>query len=853
LAGAAAAALLATPTAAAERLFQIAPQNLSSALTAFGVQSGASIVFRKDATRRLRTVGAVGMFEPEEALARLLSGSELTYVRTDSGFAVVRAPAQAPVRTVSAPVAAVSSPAPKAPVVIEEIVVTATRQEEVLRKVPISVAAYTRTTLDAQGIREIDDVARATPGLVFSGSLYGNGALSNIAVRGVTSTVGAATTAIYIDDTPIHVRTVGFTASNAYPKIFDLARVEVLRGPQGTLFGASAMGGAVRFITPEPDLQRRSFYGRAELSKIRSGGLAGEVGAAVGGPIMKDRLGFRVSAWRRRDGGWVDHLDPDGRSLEPDSNASDSLVVRGSLMAQPAEGLTIIPSLHYQHAASSDTSVLWENLSDVPRGRFAQGNQLQQPTRDFFILPALVVRYDLGPVTLESSTSLYRRKSVAVWDYSDEIGSIFAGTPYPHLIVPGYRVRATMINRQENLTQELRVRSTDPEGRLRWIGGVFYAHQDQDSEQWDYDPDFPELMFRVYGRSIPELFGPTARTDTPFDLVNLNRGVDTQFAAFGQADLMLSKGVTLTAGLRASRSRFRSQTDQYGSAISENHTTGRQSETPVTSRVGLAWQIDDQNLVYATVSKGFRIGGTNPAQNPVACAADFRDLGITGNPLTYGSDSVWNYELGAKNSLMDGRLSIAASLFQVDWSDIQRNVGLPSCYLFYTANLGRARSRGFDLSIQAKPTERLALSFSAGFTDAEYRTTIRASSGAHIVERGDPLGERPWIIAAGAEYVIPSRRHEAYLRGDYFYRSAPPRDNPRVTDYDPLLPRLAEQHMVRARAGVRMGGVDLSVFVNNLLDSRPVTARARTSRTSPLFLTSTFQPRTFGVTMVARY
>jgi outer membrane receptor protein involved in Fe transport len=852
LAGAAAAALFATPAAAAERLFQIAPQNLSSALTAFGVQSGASIVFRKDATRRLRSLGAVGSFEPEEALARLIAGSNLTYVRTDSGFAIVRATAAAQVHVGPTPVAA-PAPAPKIPVVIEEVVVTATRQEEVLRKVPISVAAYTRASLDAQGLREIDDLARATPGLAFGGSVYGSGALSNVAIRGVTSTVGAATTAIYIDDTPIHVRTVGFTASNAYPKIFDLARVEVLRGPQGTLFGASAMGGAVRFITPEPDLQQASFYARAELGTIASGGWTGEAGAAVGGPIIRDGLGFRLSAWRRRDGGWVDHLDPDGRRLEADSNPSDSLVVRGSLKLQPVEGLTIIPSLHYQRATSSDASVLWENLSDLPRGQFAQGNRLQQPTRDFFVLPALAVKYDLGPVMLESSTSLYRRKSVAVWDYSDEIGSIFAGTPYPHLIVPGYRVQATMINRQENLTQELRVRSTNSDARLRWIGGLFYAHQDQDSEQWDYDPDFPELMFRVYGRSIPELFGPTARTDTPFDLVNLNRGVDTQFAAFGQADLALSSGLTLTAGLRASRTRFKSQTDQYGTAISETHATGRQAETPVTSRIGLAWQVDEQNLIYAAASKGFRIGGTNPAQNPVACAADFRELGITGNPLTYDSDRVWNYEVGSKNTLMDGRLSIAASLFRVDWSDIQRNVGLPSCYLFYTANLGRARSRGFDVSLQARPTDRLAILLSAGFTDAEYRTTIRARSGAHIVERGDALGERPWVVAAGAEYVVPRGRHEAYLRGDYFYRSAQPRQNPRVTDYDPLVPRLAEQHLVRARAGVRIAGLDLSVFVNNLLDSRPVVARARTSRASPLFLISSFQPRSVGLTLVARY
>src|ERR1700722_12366404 len=218
-------------------------------------------------------------------------------------------------------------------IVLQEVTVTATRRSEEINKVPLNVTAYTPELMDDQGVRQIDDLARLTPDLQFthtSGAAGNNS--SNIAIRGVFSDVGAATTGVYVDDTPIQMRNVGYWNANAFPQIFDLERVEVLRGPQGTLFGAGAEGGAVRFITPEPGLQKYSGYVRSEIAETLAGGPSYETGAAIGGPIVDDKLGFRVSAWGRNDGGYIDRVSPDtGQTVDSNANHQQSFVGRGAL------------------------------------------------------------------------------------------------------------------------------------------------------------------------------------------------------------------------------------------------------------------------------------------------------------------------------------------------------------------------------------------------------------------------------------------------------------------------------------------------------------------------------------------
>jgi outer membrane receptor protein involved in Fe transport len=215
---------------------------------------------------------------------------------------------------------------------LDEIVVTATRREERLQDVPVSASAFTQQTLDAQGLRNIDDLSRLTPGVTFQRDGTGTSAnfndeASDINIRGIDSTAGTSTTGIYIDDTPIQGRHISFTSFNAFPALFDVERVEVLRGPQGTLFGAGSEGGTVRFIQPAPNLHTDSAYARSELAATQKGDPSYELGAAVGGPIIDNRLGFRVSAYGRVDGGWVDRVDyRTGQVTDKDANWQQTIV-----------------------------------------------------------------------------------------------------------------------------------------------------------------------------------------------------------------------------------------------------------------------------------------------------------------------------------------------------------------------------------------------------------------------------------------------------------------------------------------------------------------------------------------------
>src|SRR5580692_7028688 len=199
---------------------------------------------------------------------------------------------------------------------LQEITVTATRHEESLSKVPISVTALTQDAMDLRGIKDFQDVARFTPGVRID-----NTGTNNIAIRGISSSGGAGTTGIYIDDTPIQIRALAFNPDDALPKNFDMDRIEVLRGPQGTLFGAGSEGGTVRYITTPPSLTKDSLYARSELSFTQGGEPSYEAGLAAGGPIIDGTLGARATIWFRRDGGWIDRVDP--TAADPQSAVVD--------------------------------------------------------------------------------------------------------------------------------------------------------------------------------------------------------------------------------------------------------------------------------------------------------------------------------------------------------------------------------------------------------------------------------------------------------------------------------------------------------------------------------------------------
>ena len=740
-----------------------------------------------------------------------------------------------------------------------DIVVTAQRRGESIQRVPISISAYTQESMDKQGVRGIQDVVRLTPGLDFSRGGAQN--LTNISIRGIRSNGGASTTGIYLDDVPIQSRRVGFSGGSPFPQAFDLERVEVLRGPQGTLFGAGAQGGAIRFITPAPSLTKFSAYGRAEVNSTRYGTMGYEAGAAVGGPIIEDKIGFRASAWHRHEGGWIDRVNPvSGAVIDKDSNSSDVYSARLALTLAPTETIRLSPSFFYQKESTNDTGLYWEHLSNPSNGVYRNGNVVASPTRDEFYIPSLTASVDLSDdISLISVTSYLHRNQSVIADYTQMQRAIVFGNPIPPA---GAASASTFDNTQRSFSQEVRLQSTGADKRLRWVIGAFYQHSKQNATQVVTDPTLETEFTAATGLpfaavfGVPMLPGGVVYYQDPF------RTVDKQIAGFGQLDYGLTDRLTVTAGVRVASAKFSFLTRVGGPFGGVPFTdTGNQNDSPVTPKFGLDYRFSDHSSVYASASKGFRVGGSN-ARQLSPCQAQLNSLGLGGtNPGAFESDSVWSFEAGSKNQTADRRLTFNASVFYVKWNNIQQFVTLSTCGGGFIANLGSAVNKGFDVQASVVPVSGLTLGLSAGYTHGEFEDTYYVAGpqpGSSAVSAGDRLQGSPWRVAVNGEYRHPfGNGNEAYVRVDYQYASreslrVPQRNRANGLNFVPFYYGAPETNFVSARGGVQVGPADVSIFVDNLFDSKVALERGNLVGTF-LNRSSGFRPRTFGLTATVRY
>lgn len=738
-----------------------------------------------------------------------------------------------------------------------DIVVTATRRSESVLDVPISITALSQASLDTKGIKNISDLGRITPGLTFSQSWGGS---TRISIRGISSGIGAGTTGVYIDDTPVQVRFVGSSAvaTNVYPQIFDLERVEVLRGPQGTLFGSGSEGGTVRFITPEPGLSAYTGYGRAELAFTESGDPSYEAGAAVGGPIVEDKIGFRASGFYRRDGGYVDRVDyATGNMREKNSNSNRSLVLRGALTFAPTEQLKITPSIFYQKLNRDDTSQYFPTLSDPENGKFRNGLPLAQVGRDKLTLYSVKGEYDFGAVSLFSSTSFLDRSNPSVGDYSHYLAELL-GSDFEIPLNEGINSPTNNGQTQKSFTQEVRLQSNDPDARLKWVIGGFYQNTRQTATQSVVTEQYEALSQALFGFDFIDALGSLPLPGNVVFAAN-DKARDRQIAAFGQLDFELTDTLTLTAGARYAKTKFDFTNSQDGPFNGgPTGSSGRQSEKPFTPKFGVNYKPSSDLMLYATAAKGFRTGGANAPVPAARCAADLSDLGLSQAPTQYTSDSVWSYEIGAKGRPAGRLIEFEGSAFYINWSKIQGSVELLGCGFNYVANLGKAVSKGFDLRATIRPTEGLTFDISTAYTDAKYNQTVLGAINEDtnmrgvIVAKGSPLNVAPWHVTLTADYEFAlndSRGSKPYIHADYDYNSGftiAPFTN--VIGYDALTRRVEANHFVSARAGIRSGGVDVSLFVQNLLNSTDILQRTHDTTASTLLRYSTFRPRTIGIT-----
>ena len=779
---------------------------------------------------------------------------------------------------------------------LEEVVVTAQRREQRIQDVPISVTALSQEQMDAQGVRSVDEVARLTPGITFQRADARNGAMSTISIRGIASTGGASTTGVYIDDTPIQVRALGAggAAFNAFPGVFDLERVEVLRGPQGTLFGAGSEGGTVRFITPQPNLQKFGLYGRSEFATTQGGDPSFELGAAFGAPLVEDKIAVRLSAWVRRDGGWVDRTDwsrasvtgyPAGTPYPPtaptpasvtdtvDANANwqNSSAFKAAISFAPTENLTITPSIYYQRMFLHDTAAFWAALSDPGSNEFNSGNAINAESNDHFYLPALKVEWAFNGLRLVSNTSYFNRDSKAINDYTSFEtalwGQVFTtvGIPgsVPYLNGPYYPAGFTPAtsyqgNLQNNIAQELRLQSDDANARINWVVGLFYSHSRQTAIQIVSDPG----LFGFIASTNAVGFGPPLEDGKYTFVQDPVIARDKQLALYAQADIKLTDWATVTAGVRAADTKFQASANYHGFVVGPPVVdSGSQHEKPVTPKLGVSFKLNPDNMLYATATKGYRIGGYNPRVG-TPCASD---ANYSGYHTLFDSDSVWSYELGSKNDLLDHRVRVNTSLYYIDWSNIQQVVALSSCGFAYTSNLGKARSQGLDLQADLALTRNFVAGLAIGYNDARFTETVKSvpTAVANLITDGDHIVGWPWTVAVSAQYDFAAwNSHAAYVRADYQYQAKQtdtvPGSNPQNGGFQPwAVFQLPQTTQLSLRAGMKFDSWDVSVFGNNLTGDHPILASASSVNFGiPGGLVgynqTTFRPRTFGITAAYR-
>src|ERR1700744_2482657 len=604
---------------------------------------------------------------------------------------------------------------------LAEIVVTATKRNERLQDVPVSIIAETGIELEHRGATQLQDIINNTPGLNNPGS--GGGNSTNLTIRGVTTGTDLglkqSTVALLYDDMPIDPVGQGGGASNL--RVVDIERVEVLRGPQGTLFGSGSLAGAIRYITNKPDLTQ--FSGSMEVTgaETKTGAPSFSGYAVLNAPIVQNELGIRLVAYDYDDGGWIANL----LTGQSNSNPTKTDGARLALAAKPTDQFSANLTLTYQDSKAYNGED-GGSLAGKPPGTGFPG-QGTDGINDYIIelkstIAALTLQYDWDSLTFTSVSTYHDRKSnlYGTDSYFVPLTALIATGGAN--IIPGITQDTSGID-GNIYTQELRLASRS-EGNFKWTAGGFFLHASQGG-------------------------GQEARSDAIIPIIGSDNIVDLiyhfgqqEIAAFGEATYTFADKWDLTGGVRVSHYMVSAQIDTGGyvpvfsilpSAYA--HTNFHDLGTPVDPRVSLAYRANPDLTVYGQVSRGYRVGGVNLTS----------DVGGRATPPSYAPDSLWNYEIGAKGRAFDGKLSYSTDFYYIDWSNIQ--VSLQNQLGNYTGNASAARLYGVEFQAEAKPVSWLLLGAAFQLSKNEISkddpTISRPATGLVGVKDGDVLPAAP--------------------------------------------------------------------------------------------------------------
>jgi iron complex outermembrane receptor protein len=756
--------------------------------------------------------------------------------------------------------------------VTEEITVTATLREEKVQDVPFSVAAPTEEELRERGVDSLEGIAQTTPG--FSVQNLGPGQ-SQVAIRGVSAgqivrdqpgvkeQVG-----VYLDDS-------GISLSLFTPDIdlFDMSRVEVLRGPQGTLFGAGSASGTMRYITNQPKLGERETVAEVTANSVTDGDLGGSAKVALNTPLG-DKTALRLTAFYNRFGGFIDAVQPD-LSVKEDVNSGDRTGARLALRMQPNDQLSITPRVLYQKVKTDgwnreDAFNILANPYTTTRppvtlGEREQFTQIGEPFTDKFLLADLNIGYNFGDLSLTSITSYTDRDILVVRDATALTASITGGSiGLPENI---YTLDAPLddATTAKVWTQELRL--AGQRDRLNWLTGLFYSTMDRDYGQSLLVSGFESLS------GIPTAGRFGAGRDVLY-FSDLSYSMD-QFALFGEATWAVSDRLDLTGGLRYYD--FKEDRVQTFDGIFADPGTskGSTSATGFAPRLIASLAILDGTKLNAQVSKGFRLGGINDPLNVPLCTP--ADLITFGGRDEWKDEEIWNYEVGTKSTLHGGRGTFNVSAYYMDIKNLQATVTAGSCSSRVIFNVPKARSTGIELEWAAAPTDNFDFTIAVNYGQSELRSTLTSTdaNGNVQVVAGIQSGNRLPTVpefqgSATATYQWAMRDSWlGYATGTYQYigsrftqigDQAPGFGIVNLNSFGantiggPLTrstftfnPELPAYDLANLRVGFLNGKWDFAVFVNNLFDERARLAldQERGTRARVGFLVN--QPRTFGI------
>jgi iron complex outermembrane receptor protein len=673
---------------------------------------------------------------------------------------------------------------------------------ERLQDVPMAVTALTADALEQSGAMNLVDIGHEVPGL----SIVSNGPGQNqIILRGLSSAGGDAMVGYYIDDTPITI-TTNFLPTNAMDAaLFDLDRVEVLRGPQGTLYGSSSMGGTVRYITNQPDLMETHATVKGTLSGTQGGGLNDEIDLMANQPIVSDVLAVRAVAFFRDYDGYIDRYPTDPNNylavlagpVQKNANTEHTYGARLAIKYQPIEALNITPSVYYQR-----TDLGAPFAFDAPPGSFqnpVQSSLVPEPFSDQAELYSLTAVGDVGPVRITSSSSYFDR-TVNIMEDDSKINYFYFSPAPQSYVYPG-----DFSNRfaNHNFTEELRAAGTF--GPLHALLGIYYTHV---------------TGSQIY--NFPITAGYNAAFGTPFGnqpfYAGYNLVGDGQKAVFTELNWDITAQLQATAGLRY----FKETEDVLGSitGVFNGGTSTQDSHSGAngtTPKFGLSYHVTQDAMIYATAAKGFREGNTTPPL-PGICDQDLHNIGLNGAPSSYKPDSIWSYELGGKTQWMDHRLTANGDVYYIDWKDIQQLILLPVCGFDFTGNFGTASSKGVELELQYQPIASLRFALGTAYNEAKLTSTVTGSQG----NVGDTLENAPkWTGNASAEYRVDfSSETSGFARMDINTTTH------EHNNFDPtsIYYNLPGYSLANVRIGAKQNRFQSSLFASNLFNKHTETA-----------------------------